>query len=912
LPLTTMALAPGTRLGAYEIVGLVGAGGMGEVYRAIDTRLDRHVALKVLPDTVATDPERNARFQREAKVLASLNHPHIAALFGLEEDNHRHFLAMELVEGETLADRIARGALPVEEALPIARQIAEGLEAAHEHGIIHRDLKPANVKVRPDGTVKVLDFGLAKALATEVSRPSALLTNSPTITSPLGMTGVGVLLGTAAYMSPEQAAGKGADKRSDIWAFGVVVLEMLTGRAAFEGETVSHVLAAVLRDKPDWTRLPAATPPAIRRLLRRCLEKDQTRRLASAADARLEIDDALTPRAGDVGDTSVPARRLPRWRRALLPALALVTAALLAGTLVWQADRPGPPHVTRTAITLPVAPPLTLDAITRDVAIAADGSKVVYVGANGTSLFVRPLDQLAPIALTGLGAQPRHPIFSPDGQWIAFFNGTGELRKVATSGGPPIPLNRGGNNRGASWSADGTTILFATADVSTGLLRVSAGGGEAEVLTRPDPAAGEIDHWWPEVLPGGQATLFTITTPGRIDEALVALLDLRTGEKKVLVRGGFHAQYVAPGYLVYGVSGTLRAVAFDLARRAVMGTPVPVVESVITTPLGAADASVSADGTLVYVVGDTQFGSRRTLVWVDRQGHEESLGTPARAYLYPSLSPDGTQVAVAALDEEQDIWNWDISRRQLTRITYDPALDLYPVWTRDGRLLWSSGRSGPLNIYAQKADGTGPIQRLTTSPASQFPYGLTPDGKQVVLREDGAGTGADLSLLTLEDGRVVPLLHEPFHEQNGELSPNGQWLAYESMEGGKSEIVVRPFPAVTEGRFQVSTGGGRQPLWARNGRELFYRGPDGAVLGIQVDVGQGRAFRHSSARTLVPGRYVDGGGAFVGRSYDVSPDGKRFLMIKEESAESGQTARPPSIVMIQNWTRELKRLVPTN
>jgi serine/threonine-protein kinase len=411
-----LALVPGARLGPYEIVAALGAGGMGAVYRARDTKLNREVALKVLPDLFAHDADRLARFKREAQVLASLNHPNIAIIHGFEEANGVQALVLELVEGPTLADRIAQRAIPVDEALPIAKQIAEALEAAHEQGIVQRDLKPANIKVRPDGTVKVLDFGLAKALDPELARgaPSSV-TNSPTLTSPIMMTRVGMLLGTVAYMSPEQAVGKAADKRSDIWAFGVVLLEMLTRRPVFGGETVSVVLAAVLKDEPDWTRLPANTPSAIRRLLRRCLEKDRTRRLASAADAQLEINDALTAPTGDAAGASFPARRLPTWRRALLPTLTLLTGALLTGTMVWQAGRPEPPRVTRTTMTLPVAAPLTLDGLTRDVAIAADGSQVVYVGANGTSLFVRPLDQLAPIALTGLGA-PRHPTRTDPGR----------------------------------------------------------------------------------------------------------------------------------------------------------------------------------------------------------------------------------------------------------------------------------------------------------------------------------------------------------------------------------------------------------------------------------------------------------------------------------------------------------------
>jgi serine/threonine-protein kinase len=953
-----MPLGAGTRLGPYEIGSLLGVGGMGEVYRARDIKLDRDVAIKVLPESFAADPERVARFDREAKTLASLNHPNIGAIHGLEESNGVTALVLELVEGPTLADRIAHGAFPIDEALPIARQIAEALEAAHEHGIIHRDLKPANVKVKDDGTVKVLDFGLAKALERVDARPEGraytgldALSRSPTITSPAGMTGMGMILGTAAYMAPEQARGKPVDKRTDIWAFGCVLYEMLTGRRAFEGDDVSDTLARVLMKDPDWDALPAPMPPAIRTLLRRCLTKDRRQRLSDAADARLEIDDALTAPASDVVVT-VPAPPARTSRRAigLAASATLVLTALVTGAAVWLTMRPAPPRVTRLTIVPPVTAPLTVDGVTRDLGISPDGTRVVYVAANGTALVVRRLDELVPNTLAGLGA-PRHPVFSPDGQWIAFFDGNASLKKMAATGGPAVTLSSlSGPPRGASWGAN-DTIVFATSDPSTGLLRVAAAGGEPEVLTTPDRAAGELDHFWPEALPGGANVLFTIQPTGGVEQVQVAVLDLRTGARRVLVRGGSHAQYVAPGYLVYGAAGTLWAVGFDLARLEVVGAPVPVAEDVVTTGLGGADASVAADGTLVYVPGGVA-AVRRTLVWVDRQGREEPLGASPRAYTFPRLSPDGTQVAVSAFDQAQDIWLWDLGRPTLTRLTVDPALDNLPVWTPDGRrLVWASQRAGPLNLYTQAADGTGAVERLTESPNAQRPASITPDGTRVVLFEERPGAGTDLMLLALsgtrpstrsassgstvspvepstspgraepaeargepigEPGRsstseVRPLLATPFSERNGAVSPDGRWLAYESNESGQFEIYVRPFPEVEAGKWPVSAGGGTRPLWARSGRELFYRAPDGAVMGVQVEAGGGR-FRPSPPATLVEARYYGGGSSFLGRTYDVTPDGARFLMIKE-GGESTDTAAP-AIVVVQHWVEELKRLVP--
>ena len=621
-----MALTPGTRLGPYEITAQIGAGGMGEVYRARDTRLKRDVALKILPESFATDSDRLARFQREAEVLASLNHPNIAHIHGLEESNGTRALVMELVDGETLADRIARGPIPIDEALPIAKQIAEALEAAHEQRIIHRDLKPANIKVRADGTVKVLDFGLAKALE---AKPAAgvNVTASPTITSPAMMTGVGVLLGTAAYMSPEQARGKAVDKRSDIWAFGCVLFEMLTGKRAFEGEDVSDTLAFVLTKEPDWTTLPAGLASSVRALLRRCLERDVRKRVADASTLLFVLDEAATgpAEAGHFVRDERDARRL--WRRALPAATAALGAALLVGVAVWWMLRPAPPRIVRAEISAAGAMALNILSGDRHLVLTPDGSRLIYRG-NG-QLLVRGLDQLEPDVLTGLG-DPRGVFVSPDGQWIGYFDGNQAIKKVTITGGPAVMISRldGASSRGAAWAPDGT-IYFGTTGFETGIQRVPAEGGDSTVVTKPNRDQGEADHLWPELLPGGRALLFTISAlAGGTDSAQIAVLDLASGTYKVVIRGGTHAHYVPTGHLVYAAGGTLRAVPFDIKRMEAAGNAVPVVEDVVTLPDGGMDATIADNGTIVYARGRGTPGALpRSIVWVDRSGREEPLKT---------------------------------------------------------------------------------------------------------------------------------------------------------------------------------------------------------------------------------------------------------------------------------------------
>ena len=917
-----MGLTAGTRLGTYEIVAPIGAGGMGEVYRARDMRLNRDVALKILPQAFALDPDRLARFKREAQVLASLNHPNIAAIYGLEETNGVDALIMELVEGPTIADRIERGPMPIDEALPIAKQIADGLEAAHEQGIIHRDLKPANIKLRSDGTVKILDFGLAKALDPAPSAADSA-TMSPTITTP-AMTQMGMILGTAAYMSPEQAKGRPADKRSDIWAFGCVLYEMLTGDRPFVGETISDVLAKVIERDPDWNALPAKTPRAIRTLLRRCLEKNPRRRLDSAAVARLDIEEASTPATNNisVSDINRDARavRWPVWTSVAAAVLAALVGALTTWSVTRPALPPSPP-VNRFGITLPPAQPLAFSINDRDIAISADGTRLAYTAGDQAQLMLRAFDQLEAAPLAGI-ANARAPFFSPDGHWIGFFDRLdeglttgpvvqrGALRKVSTSGGPPIAISQiTGASRGATWGPD-DTIVFATSDPSTGLLRVPASGGESEVLTKPDTSSGEVDHYFPSVLPGGRGVLFTITARGAANRQ-VAVLDLKTGQRRTLIRSGSQAEYVETGHLIYTDGGALWAVRFDVATLNVLGNPAPVLEPVLT--LGAADFTISRRGSMVYVpVGG---GQSRSLVWITRQGVETPIAAPQRAYTSARLSRDGKRVALQILDQTFAIWTWDFAREQLTRLTFDPRGSFGPLWTPDGRhIIFGSTRdSAESNLYRLSVDGTGNDERLTTSTHQQRTNAISPDGTRLVLEEQTSASDYDFMLLFLDaTRRLEPLLQTPFDERNAAISTDGHWMAYESNESGQSQIYVRPFPNVAEARYQISHGGGRTPAWAPNGNTLFFINR-ASVMAVTVQstptLNAGTPIKLFDAPSiLLDGRFIATG---TNRTYDVSPDGQRLLMIKENARPSEGNAPPVNMIVVLNWFEELRARVPT-
>jgi serine/threonine-protein kinase len=900
-----MSLAPGTRLGPYEIGAQIGVGGMGEVYRARDIKLQRDVAIKVLPEALAHNTERLARFEREARTLASLNHPNIAQIHGLQESDGTRALVMELVEGPTLADRIAHGAIPVDESLPIARQIAEALEAAHEQGIIHRDLKPANVKVRPDGIVKVLDFGLAKALDPAASA-TIDTTASPTITSPALMTRMGVILGTAAYMSPEQARGRPADKRSDVWAFGYVLYEMLTGRRAFESQDVSEALAAVLRDEPNWTALPPDLSLSMRTLIKRCLDKDPARRIADISIARYVLDE---PAIG-VSSASESTRALPSGgsrtsakRRIATHTAAALLASAVVGAAVWLVARSSvlPPRVSRFLISLQGATALTVNSVDRNLVITSDGSRIIYVGDNATQLFVRPLDALEPAAIYK-GDFLRGPFVSPDGQWVGFIQSNSTLQKVAISGGPAITLARlNGVPRGATW-APNDTILFATTDPTSGLLRIPAGGGAPEVLTRPDRAKGEVDHLWPEMLPHGRAVLFTISAPiGGLDAAQVAVLDLESRTHKVLVRGGSHAHYVSSGHLVYAAAESLMAVGFDPTRLETRGSPVPVIARPLTTVAGALHAVVAGNGTLAYVSGVSGGAVESALVWVDRQRRETPITVLPGLYINPRIAPDGTRVAFYKADPEFDIWLWDFAGTTVSRFTSDPGNDVNPVWTPESnRLIFASERGGTRNLFSQAGDGTGTAERLTKSPNAQNPTAVTLDGTRLIFTETAPTTGDDVMQLQLDGTHsVTPLVQTPFTERNGTVSPDGRWLAYEANDSGPLEIYVRPFPVEKAGLWRVSTGGGTSPRWAPGGQELFYVNPSGALMRVGVE-------RSQTWVATVPAMLSKEGF----RSFDISPDGQRFL-ISKPSGGPDQDTSPTSIVVVLNWFEELKRLVPT-
>ena len=896
-----MRLQPGSTLGSYEILSSLGAGGMGEVYRARDTRLGRDVAIKLILAEVSSDGDRLARFEREARVLAALNHPNIATLYGFETDGDTSFLVMELVGGETLAERIARGPLPVDEALPLFLQIATALEAAHEQGIVHRDLKPANVKIdetrsAADG-VKILDFGLAKAVAQDDDQAGkASVSMSPTLT--LGATRRGEILGTAAYMAPEQARGRPIDRRADVWAFGVCLFEALSGGRAFAGDDPTATLASVLTEEPSWERLPADTPPGARRLLRRCLQKDPANRLRDIGDAGLELAEALDatddePQGGNSQEAA--ARRTPF---SVTVGLAVI-AAIVAGWTAWTLKPEPPRSVLRSVVS--AAPSLRARTAFpwADIAITPSGNELIYRVEGG--LYIRPVDQLAGRIHTE-GLFEGAPFVSPDGEWIGYNASTGgTLKKVPIRGGAVVtlcPLPRPGFLMRASWGDDGFIVLDAVGE--SGLLRVSAAGGEPEILTTVNAAQDETGHAWPQVLPGSEAVLFTIV---RDEGSEIAVLDTETGEIPTLLRGGSDARYAASGHLVFGAAGTLQAVPFDLGALRVTGDPVPVLEGVLTKSDGGADFAISDGGRLVYVAGEVREGALNRLLWVDRDGVEEPIPAPVRAYTHPRLSPDGNKLAVGIRDQENDIWIWDFSDQTLLRLTFSPQDDGYPLWAPDGgTILFGSDRESG-GVFTKAASGAGAAQQRTDGAGLAIPNAISPDGSQLIyqlLAEDGT---PQLYLLPLDvESQSTRLLGtETEATGNGEISPNGQWIAYASP--APFEVYVRPFPNVADGIWQVSTSGGRMPLWSRDGTELFFVN-DGALWAVPVET-------ESEFRSGAPAQVTSRGfyfGSFE-RTYDVSPDGRRFVVI--EVGDTVDETEGHDVVMVENWFEELKRLVPT-
>ena len=893
-----MTLAAGTRLGSYEVVAQIGAGGMGEVYRAHDTKLARDVAIKVLPANFVNDPERLSRFQREARMLAALNHPNIATIYGLEQSGGATCLVMELVPGETLAERVKAGPLSIEEALKIAVQIAEALEAAHEKNIIHRDLKPANVKLTPEGKVKVLDFGLAKAFAGDAANDDP--SNSPTLSAAATMQGV--ILGTAAYMSPEQARGKTCDKRTDIWAFGCVLYELLTGKQAFHGETTTEILAAVLRGEPDWRALPASTPVKIRDLLGRCLQKEMNKRARDAGDARIEIEEALAAPVTAELTTAASAKgiRALRWQGPILILCALLIGAAIASLAVWNL-KPSPPQpVSRLTITLPPGQQLAGLESGPALALSHDGTHLAYVARQGTNqqLYLRAMDSLEAKPIPGTEGAI-NPFFSPDGQWLGFFAGE-KQKKVSVSGGAAITLGNAANPRGASWGSHG---MIAVSPTGLGpLLQVPDSGGATQPLTRLEK--GDSTHRWPEFLPGSKAVLFAaVPTSNNWINAQVAVHSVGTGERRNLFQGGTNPHYASSGHLVFAQGGSLMAVPFDPQRLQVTGSAVPVVEGVLQSPTnGAAQYGFSATGSLVYASGGFQ-ASQRRLVWVDRKGAEQALPASARAYRYPRLSPDGRRVAVMIEESESQIWLFDLARETLTRLTFQGSLNLLGAWTPDGkRIAFQSNREGPSNIFWQLGDGSGGLERLTTSDYNQTPNSWSTDGQLLAFIEVNPSTGYDIWVLRMGDRKTLPFLRTPFNESAPRFSPDGRWLAYVSDESGRNEIYVQPYPG-PGGKWQISTEGGTEPVWNPNGRELFYRSGDKMMA---VDIATQPGFTVGNPRMFFEGPYLPTPSTFP--NYDVTPDGQRFLMLKPSEQEQ---AAPTQINVVLNWFEELKQKVPT-
>jgi serine/threonine protein kinase/Tol biopolymer transport system component len=881
-----MTLTTGAKIGPYEIVGLLGAGGMGEVYRGRDARLGRDVAVKVLPANLAADTDRMARFQREAQVLASLNHPHIAALYGLEEFGGVRALVMELVEGPTLDERIKAGPIPLDEALPIAKQIAEALEAAHEKGIIHRDLKPANVKLTGDGAVKVLDFGLAKALD-DTPAPGSDAANSPTLT--MGATTAGTILGTAAYMSPEQAKGRPVDRRADIWAYGVVLMEMLTGKPLYSGETAQETLAAVLLTSPSFDKLPSATPPSIRKLLRRCLEKDPKRRLQAIGEARIAIEEAAS---------EAPAE--PRASASGLPWLIAASAVLCALAVSFVHFRETTPteRVLRYSIAVPEKSRIDTFAVSPDghyLAIAA-------AGTGKRQLWVRPMETLAAQPLRGT-EDATYPFWSPDSRSVGFF-AEGKLKRIDVNGGPAQTLCDASVGRGGTWSRDGVIVF----SVATGALqRVAAVGGVPAAVTKLE---GTGSHRFPEFLPDGR--LFLYYNSSGQGGVYVASLDSQSTRKVLADRSSF-AWLPAPagsrnGYLLFARETTLMAQPFDEKTLQPAGDLFPVAEQVSIGPhTPHAQASISSNGVLVYW-GGGGFGENQ-LAWYDRTGKPlRSVGAPASIENL-ALSPDERTVALTRRGSSTgaDIWLHELARGADTRFTYD-ANNHQPVWSPDGRrIAYYSLRSGLPDLYLKDASGAGKDEILLASGQPKFPTDWSADGRFLLYAEITGKTMLDLWVLpepgSAGHGKPVPFLQTQFNETQGQFSPDGRWIAYASDESGRYEIYVRPFPPGA-GKWKISISGGEFPRWRHDGKELFYLSPERKLMAAAVKAGPGaeRVFEVSAPETLFDSHAASTNPGFNYFSYAVAADGKRFLV----NTTVGEAAESPLTVVV-NWLAAVKK-----
>ena len=919
-----MVLTPGARLGPYEILSALGAGGMGEVFRARDTRLNRDVAIKVLPASFATNADRRARFEREAQVLASLNHPNIAHVHGLEDSSGVGALVMELVEGDDLSLLISRGPIPLADALPIAKQIADALEAAHDQGIIHRDLKPANIKIRADGTVKVLDFGLAKALD-PAATSSVEVMNSPTLS--VRGTQMGLIIGTAAYMAPEQARGKAVDRRADIWAFGVVLYEMLSGQRAFEGEDISVTLASVIKEEVSWPALPADLPEPIRRLLHRCLEKDPKRRLRDIGEARLTLDDPASSEPVTSRLTAapgVPPALTTLWRRALpIAATALIVGAG-ASIVTWSLR---PPLATSAAVVtrFPIVLPDDQMATRQNaavVAISPDGARIVY--AANRQLYLRSMGDVEARPIPGTNVDAGGPFFSPDGQWVGFFSyGDSLLRKIPIIGGAPLTVCKVEQPWGATW--DGEAIFVASG--TQGIMRVSANGSEPEVVVKL--GAGEAAYG-PQMLDGGRL-LFTLATGSgvdRWDKAQIMVQSMASGERHVVVRGGAAARYLPTrpdpqarggydgGHLVYAVGNALLAAPFDVTRLELRGPTVPIVEPVArsansTQQSGVAQYDVSATGMLAYLPGRSSGASLpKALAFAGRDGKIQPLGLTPQPYIHPRLSPDGRQLAIGTDDgKDANVWVYDVkSGGSLRRLTFG-GRNQYPIWTRDGRFItFQSDRDGDEAIFRQPADGSGPAERLTKPNAGvgHRPESWSPDGKTLSMNVVSTSNQSIWTIRTDSGAQPTAFADTLADEKHSSFSPDGRWVAYMATTEGGSDIYIEPFPP-TGAKYQVSTGG-RTPAWSPDGKQLFFH----AITLNRFVVVDVRAEQGLTFGTPVPLPIDDAIHPLTQRNYDVTPDGKQLLIVLPAQTAQSDSKRRASlqINVVLNWFEELRAHAP--
>jgi eukaryotic-like serine/threonine-protein kinase len=904
-----MPLFPGTHLGPYEITGPLGSGGMGEVYRARDTRLDRTVAVKILPSHLSGDATLRQRFEQEAKAISSLNHPHICALYDVGHQDGTDFLVMEYLEGDTLAKLLEKGPLPLAQVLKYGVEIADALDKAHRQGIVHRDLKPGNIMITRSGA-KLLDFGLAKAAGPLAS--GATLTAVMTRTTPV--TQQGTIVGTFQYMSPEQVEAKELDARSDIFSFGAVLYEMVTAQRAFPGKSQLSVASALLEKDPEpISTLQPLTPPALDRTIRVCLSKDAEDRWQTARDLVLELK--WISEAGSQSGAAAPmvSQRKVRERLAWISSAVLVLIVItLAVSFVGRAPKPS--QAMRFTAEIGADANLVTDFGPAAI-LSPDGTKLALVAASSDQkrrIYVRSLDQMQATVLSGTD-NAYDPFFSPDGQWLGFF-ADGKLKKTPVQGGSAVTVCDAPIGRGASWSEDGT-IVFAQ-NLRGALSKVSSAGGKPEPLNRLDKLSGELTARRPQVLPGGENVLFTSNTHlGNFEDADIVVYSIRSGQRKVVQHGGYYGRYLPSGHVVYMHEGTLFAMPFDLKRLEVTGRPAPILEGVMTDQdRSVAQFSFSDTGNFMYVAGHGGL-QNLSIYWMDSQGKFTPLRDTPGGYHDPAFSPDGKRLALEIYDgKRRDIWVYEWERGALTRLTVAGRANWAPVWTPDGqRIVYSSEElGGTPNLWWKRADGAGDAQRLTESKNLQFAESWRPDGKVLAFSEVNPDTSWDILTLTVEGNeksgwkieQPKPFLNTPFAEAQAAFSPDGRWLAYYSNESGDVEVYVQPFPG-PGGKLQLSTGGGRSPKWSRNGRELFYRTADSKIM-VVTYTATGNSFQADKPRLWSPGQFTSLG---LFMNYDLHPDGKRFAVLKTPG--TGDAPKADKVRFVFNFFDELRNKVPT-